>query len=74
MHRAVWLYIDLERCQACSRCKAAKACRQRAIVQMDPDESPYLDAARCRDCRACIQACEYGAIRLISEEKTPNDP
>jgi MinD superfamily P-loop ATPase len=64
--REIHLHIDDERCQACRRCVAAKACKVRAIVSLDPGEPPYLDARRCHDCRLCIPACPFAAIRLGS--------
>jgi MinD superfamily P-loop ATPase len=67
MERIVSLHIDLALCQSCVRCAAARACRLKAIVQMDPGEQPYLDAFRCRDCRACVAACPHGAVRKIQQ-------
>ena len=66
MAREILLHIDDGLCQVCSMCEAAKACNVRAIVHMDPDESPYLDVRRCYDCRICIPACPYGAIMMSS--------
>lgn len=62
MLREIWLSIDEERCQACKRCLAAKVCKVRAIVTIDPGEPPYIDASRCYDCRLCLAACPFGAI------------
>ena len=62
MSREIRLQIDDERCQACRRCLAAKVCKVRAIVPLDPDEPPFLDVSRCYDCRLCMPACPFGAI------------
>ena len=57
------LQINLDLCQSCSRCKASRACKLNAIVQIDPGEQPYLDTDRCRDCRVCIPFCPYGVLQ-----------
>jgi Fe-S-cluster-containing hydrogenase component 2 len=62
MYREIRLQVDDERCQACRRCLAAKVCKIRAIVSLDPDEPPFIDVSRCYDCRLCIPACPFGAI------------
>lgn len=62
--REIRLRIDEERCRACRRCLAAKACKVRAIVRLDPDEPPFLDVSRCYDCRLCIPACPFKAISV----------
>ncbi len=62
MHRDIHLTIDDRRCQACTPCLAAQACTVRAIVPLDPGESPYLDVRRCYDCRLCVPACPVEAI------------
>jgi Fe-S-cluster-containing hydrogenase component 2 len=66
--RTAYLHIDPHLCQSCERCSASKTCRLKAIVQIDGGEQPYLDVDRCRDCRVCIPACPYGAIRKIQPE------
>ena len=63
MARSIKLTIDSDLCQSCSPCTASKACRIKAIIQIDPGEPPYLDVNRCRDCQVCIAACPYGAVR-----------
>jgi Fe-S-cluster-containing hydrogenase component 2 len=60
------LQINYGRCQACTPCLAADVCRVRAIVQPDPDDSPYLDLERCYDCRLCLPTCPFGAIVVTS--------
>ena len=62
--REILLSIHDELCQVCPVCEAARSCTVRAIVHMDPDESPYLDIRRCYDCRVCVPACPHGAIVL----------
>ena len=69
MFRSVLLHIDPNLCQACQRCAAAKACRTKAIVQIDPARSPYLEADRCRDCWACLPACQFGAVKKLNREE-----
>ncbi len=66
--RSVLLHIDPDLCQECERCAAAKACRTKAIVQIDPGETPYLESDRCRDCWVCIPACPHGAITKLNKD------
>jgi Fe-S-cluster-containing hydrogenase component 2 len=66
--RTVSLHINPNLCQLCPRCAAVKACRTKAIVQIDPGEIPYLEASRCRDCWLCIPACTNGAIQKLNKE------
>ncbi len=66
--RTVSLHIDPDLCQSCQRCTAAKACRTKAIVQIDPGEIPYLEPDRCRDCWACIPACPNGAVKKLNKD------
>lgn len=56
------LQIDEVRCKACRRCLASEACRMRAIVRLEPGDVPFLDLARCYDCRVCMPACPFQAI------------
>ncbi len=51
-------------CQACRKCLARKACRSKAILQIDPGEPPFIDANLCYGCLACLPACPFGAIVL----------
>lgn len=62
MARDIRIRIDDQLCKACRKCLAAKACKVRAIVRIDADESPYLELQRCYDCRLCIPVCPFGAI------------
>jgi MinD superfamily P-loop ATPase len=55
-------YVVDELCQACRKCVARKVCRTKAILQIDPDEPPFIDANLCYGCLACIPACPHGAI------------
>jgi Fe-S-cluster-containing hydrogenase component 2 len=64
MAREIYLQIDDARCMACRKCLAAKVCTVRAIVQIDPDEPPYLDLQRCYDCRLCLSNCPFEAISV----------
>lgn len=68
MAREIHIKIIPEYCQACQRCLAAETCSVRAIVKIDPGEPPFLDVARCYDCRLCIPACPFGAIKVISDD------
>jgi MinD superfamily P-loop ATPase len=60
--------IDWQLCQACNPCQAMLVCRTRAIVQIDPDESPFIELGRCSGCCACVLACSYQAIIMKNEK------
>jgi Fe-S-cluster-containing hydrogenase component 2 len=68
MPRTSHLQIDFNLCHACRRCLASQVCRMKAILQVDPDEPPYLEVERCRDCRVCMPACPFGAIVMARYE------
>ncbi len=62
LHTVVTPRIDYALCQACERCVAARGCKFKAIIRIDRDEPPAIDASRCGGCATCVQACPYGAI------------
>ncbi len=39
----------------------------RAIVRIDLEELPYIDIERCYDCRLCIPACPFDALRVVGD-------
>ncbi len=67
MVREIRIQIQTENCRACRRCLAAEICKVRAIMRIDDDEPPYIDIERCYDCRLCIPACPFGALRVMSD-------
>ena len=58
--------IDAQ-CAACRVCLARQVCRSKALIRLDPDEPPFIDASRCYGCRACIPACPNQAIVVCSD-------
>lgn len=54
--------VDDEKCRACRKCPARKVCRVKALVVLDPGESPFVDANLCYGCLVCIPACPFEAI------------
>ncbi|MBC7237259.1 MAG: 4Fe-4S binding protein [Chloroflexi bacterium] len=54
--------ISRRLCRACRTCEARLACDRRAILRIDQDEMPWIDASRCFGCHACIAACRFGAV------------
>jgi MinD superfamily P-loop ATPase len=60
-------HIVDERCATCRKCAARKVCKSKAIIQLDPDEAPFIDASRCYGCHLCLTACPYDAIALQRE-------
>jgi len=69
--REIRLQINDERCRSCRRCLAAKVCKVRAIVRLDPDDAPFLDTSRCYDCRLCILACPFEAVVVADSFRMP---
>ena len=57
-------HVEDDLCLACRKCLARKVCRTKAILQLDPGESPFIDASLCYGCLACIPACPHNAIVL----------
>ncbi len=55
-------HIVEERCRVCGKCLARQACRPRAIVREDAQETPFVDSSRCYGCRACVVACPFEAV------------
>jgi MinD superfamily P-loop ATPase len=62
LHTVVTPRIDYERCHVCRKCMAARGCRYKAILRIDPDEPPAIDASRCGGCATCVQNCPFEAI------------
>lgn len=54
-------------CQHCAKPLCAAACAFDAIVKRDDGPVVLLDE-RCTGCRACLEACPYGAIRFDEKE------
>ena len=67
MAREICIQVQSENCRACRRCLAAEACKVRAILRIDDDEPPYIDVERCYDCRLCIPACPFDALRVVGD-------
>lgn len=67
MAREIRLQIEPDNCRACRRCLASEVCKLHANVRIDFDELPFLDVARCYDCRLCISACTFGAIQVARD-------
>ena len=62
LHTVVTPRIDYTLCQVCDRCVASRGCKFKAIIRIDRDEPPAIDASRCGGCATCVQACPHGAI------------
>jgi carbon-monoxide dehydrogenase iron sulfur subunit len=54
--------VDPALCKACKKCLALKACKSKALIQLDPGEIPSVDSSRCHGCYACVTECPFGAI------------
>jgi len=65
--------IDWDYCQVCDPCQARPVCKVRAIVQIDPDDAPYIDQTRCNGCALCITACPQDAI-VMRNSYSPTTP
>ena len=62
-----------ELCHACRKCLARAVCKSKAIVQIDPDEPPFIDASRCYGCYLCIPTCPQEAIVLDRRWRMENE-
>ena len=67
MAREIRIQLQNENCRACRRCLAAEVCKVRTIMRIDLDEPPYIDIERCYDCRLCIPACPFDALRIMND-------
>jgi Fe-S-cluster-containing hydrogenase component 2 len=57
-------FVQTGLCQHCEPCAARQNCRTKALVRLDREESPWVDAGRCYGCGNCIPSCPHGAIAL----------
>ena len=63
------VYVDPELCKTCSSYSARRACRPRAILQMERGGLPAVDASRCLGCKACAISCPHGALLVMEERR-----
>lgn len=56
------------RCQHCARPLCVKACPTKAINKRS-DGIVYIDRAKCTGCKACADACKWGAIGFHPHQK-----
>ena len=54
--------VDEDRCHSCRKCAARRVCRVKAIVAIDPGDSPFIDGNLCYGCLVCVPACPHEAI------------
>ena len=57
------LYIEVTACRTCDTCSARRACKTRAIQQLERGDLPMVESDRCLGCLLCIPACPHGAVR-----------
>ena len=55
-------HIEESKCRVCKRCVAREACRTKAILTLDPEETPFIDGSRCHGCMVCIPVCPFKAV------------
>lgn len=56
------LHVDSNHCRVCRPCPAQRVCNVKAIIRIDRDEPPFIDAHRCHGCKLCLIECPFEAI------------
>jgi len=56
-------------CRQCPKPKCVSSCPEGALSQDAGLQVPVLEASKCNLCRACLEACPFGAIFYDEEEK-----
>jgi dihydromethanopterin reductase (acceptor) len=59
--------VDRSVCKSCEPCPAISICPQQAIKVVD--NYPNIDITLCRNCKLCITACLFGAIKYEERVK-----
>jgi carbon-monoxide dehydrogenase iron sulfur subunit len=57
-------------CKQCNKPKCVQACPENAIHQDPGLKVPIIDYSKCNLCRACIEACPFGAMFYDEQDKT----
>jgi len=58
-------------CQLCRRPKCVEACPEGALVKTLELGVVKVNEKKCTGCRACDEACPYGAINIHPDRETP---
>jgi len=62
-------YVQEGKCLGCIPCQARLACKSKALIQIDGEDPPFVDASRCFGCHTCIVACPAEAISLPRDKE-----
>ena len=54
--------IKPENCLNCQVCNVAAMCPQKAIIQEEPTDKPWVDFRLCRGCMKCKIFCANNAV------------
>jgi len=56
--------VDYALCRSCDKCASRRACRTKALIQLDRGEPAIVKTGDCMGCGDCVPACPHQAIKM----------